>query len=62
MQYAPSICHGCSAGCNISAGERYGELRRIENRYNHDVNGYFYATVGVLVMAMLAERMNLPIP
>lgn len=46
MQYAPSICHGCSAGCNISAGERYGELRRIENRYNHDVNGYFLCDRG----------------
>lgn len=46
MQYAPSICHGCSTGCNISAGERYGELRRIENRYNPDVNGYFLCDRG----------------
>lgn len=46
MQYAPSICHGCSAGCNISAGERYGELRRIENRYNGEVNRYFLCDLG----------------
>lgn len=46
MQYAPSICHGCSAGCNISAGERYGELRRIENRYNGEVNRYFLCDRG----------------
>lgn len=46
MQYAPSICHGCSSGCNISAGERYGELRRIENRYNGEVNGYFLCDRG----------------
>lgn len=46
MQYAPSICHGCSAGCNISAGERYGELRRIENRYNGEVNSYFLCDRG----------------
>ncbi|MDO4440971.1 MAG: NADH-quinone oxidoreductase subunit NuoG [Moraxella sp.] len=46
MQYAPSICHGCSTGCSISAGERYGELRRIENRYNPDVNGYFLCDKG----------------
>lgn len=46
MQYAPSICQGCSTGCSISAGERYGELRRIENRYNHDVNGYFLCDRG----------------
>ncbi len=46
MQYAPSICHGCSAGCNISAGERYGELRRIENRYNGEINRYFLCDRG----------------
>ncbi|WP_323843736.1 NADH-quinone oxidoreductase subunit NuoG [Moraxella sp. Pampa] len=46
MQYAPSVCAGCSTGCNISAGERYGELRRIENRYNPDVNGYFLCDKG----------------
>ncbi len=27
MQFAPSI-QQCSIGCNISPGERYGELRR----------------------------------
>lgn len=46
MQYAPSICHECSAGCNISPGERYGELRRIENRYNGEVNRYFLCDRG----------------
>ncbi|MCG3879631.1 NADH-quinone oxidoreductase subunit NuoG [Psychrobacter sp. Ps6] len=46
MQYAPSVCHGCSAGCNISPGERYGELRRIENRYNGEVNRYFLCDRG----------------
>ncbi|MFL1731494.1 NADH-quinone oxidoreductase subunit NuoG [Moraxella oculi] len=46
MQYAPSICHGCSTGCGISIGERYGELRRVENRYNPDVNGYFLCDKG----------------
>ncbi|WP_227431187.1 NADH-quinone oxidoreductase subunit NuoG [Psychrobacter sp. I-STPA6b] len=46
MQYAPSVCHGCSAGCNISPGERYGELRRIENRYNGEVNRYFLCDLG----------------
>ncbi|MFA5679457.1 MAG: NADH-quinone oxidoreductase subunit NuoG, partial [Pseudomonas sp.] len=46
MQFAPSICHGCSAGCNISPGERYGELRRIENRFNGSVNHYFLCDRG----------------
>ncbi|MBD7977113.1 NADH-quinone oxidoreductase subunit NuoG [Serpens gallinarum] len=46
MQFAPSICHGCSAGCNISPGERYGEIRRIENRFNGAVNHYFLCDRG----------------
>ncbi|MBE9807892.1 NADH-quinone oxidoreductase subunit NuoG, partial [Escherichia coli] len=36
----------CSIGCNISPGERYGELRRIENRYNGTVNHYFLCDRG----------------
>ncbi|STF40481.1 NADH-quinone oxidoreductase subunit G [Escherichia coli] len=31
---------------NISPGERYGELRRIENRYNGTVNHYFLCDRG----------------
>jgi NADH-quinone oxidoreductase subunit G len=46
MQFAPSICHGCASGCNISPGERYGELRRIENRFNGSVNQYFLCDRG----------------
>ncbi|MDB6061486.1 MAG: NADH-quinone oxidoreductase subunit [Verrucomicrobiaceae bacterium] len=46
MQFAPSICQQCSVGCNTSPGERYGELRRIENRYNGDVNHYFLCDRG----------------
>jgi NADH-quinone oxidoreductase subunit G len=46
MQFAPSICQACSLGCNTSPGERYGELRRIENRYNGSVNHYFLCDRG----------------
>lgn len=46
MQFSPSICQQCSVGCNISPGERYGELRRIENRFNGDVNHYFLCDRG----------------
>lgn len=43
---APSICQHCSLGCNIIAGERYGELRSITSRYNGQVNGYFICDRG----------------
>lgn len=46
MQFAPSVCQQCSVGCNTSPGERYGELRRIENRYNGTINHYFLCDRG----------------
>jgi NADH-quinone oxidoreductase subunit G len=46
LQMAPSVCAHCSAGCNTSIGERYGTLRRVVNRYNHEVNGYFLCDRG----------------
>jgi NADH-quinone oxidoreductase subunit G len=46
LTMAPSVCQHCSVGCNITAGERYGSLRQITNRYNGDVNGYFICDRG----------------
>ncbi len=46
LQTAPSICVHCGLGCNTIPGERYGELRRIRNRYHEDVNRYFLCDRG----------------
>ncbi|HEX9385337.1 MAG TPA: NADH-quinone oxidoreductase subunit NuoG, partial [Anaerolineales bacterium] len=46
LQTAPSICVHCGLGCNTIPGERYGSLRRIVNRYNQEVNGYFLCDRG----------------
>lgn len=46
LQQAPGICGHCSIGCNVSPGERYGQIRRIENRYHGDINGYFLCDRG----------------
>lgn len=46
LQTSPSICPGCSIGCNISPGERYGTLKRVENRYHGEINGYFICDRG----------------
>ena len=46
LQSAPSICTGCGVGCNTAPGERYGRLKRIHNRYNYDINGYFICDRG----------------
>ncbi|MEO6902755.1 MAG: NADH-quinone oxidoreductase subunit NuoG [Bacteroidia bacterium] len=46
MTNAPSICQHCSLGCNTIVSERYGSIRRILNRFNGDVNGYFLCDRG----------------
>ncbi len=46
LQTAPSICAHCGVGCNTIPGERYGTLRRIRNRFNSRVNGYFLCDRG----------------
>ncbi len=46
LTMAPSICVHCSAGCNITIGERYGSLRRVLTRFNSAVNGYFLCDRG----------------
>jgi NADH-quinone oxidoreductase subunit G len=46
QQFAPSICVHCGLGCNTDVGEHSGTVRRIVNRYNHEVNGYFLCDRG----------------
>src|SRR5579872_1424785 len=46
LTMAPSICVHCSAGCNITIGERDGLLRRVLTRFNSAVNGYFLCDRG----------------
>src|SRR5208337_5614615 len=46
LQTSPSVCVHCGLGCNIIAGERYGKLLRILNRYNAEVNRYFLCDRG----------------
>ena len=62
LQFAPSICVHCGLGCNISTGERYGMLRRIVNRYNGEVNGYFLCDRGRYGYEFVnsAQRIRIP--
>ena len=46
LQTAPSLCVLCGVGCNTIPGERYGQLRRIRNRYHSQVNTYFLCDRG----------------
>lgn len=59
---APSVCVHCGLGCNTIPGERYGEIRRIRNRYNRQVNGYFICDRGRYGYEFVnrAERIRVP--
>lgn len=59
---APSVCVHCGLGCNTIPGERYGEIRRIRNRYNREVNGYFICDRGRYGYEFVnhAERIRTP--
>ena len=46
LQSAPSVCGACALGCNTLPGERYGRLKRVHNRFNDQVNGYFLCDRG----------------
>lgn len=46
LRTAPSVCLHCGVGCNTSPGERYGRLKRIQNRYHGAINGYFLCDRG----------------
>jgi len=46
LQSAPSVCTGCALGCNTLPGERYGRIKRVHNRFNAEVNGYFLCDRG----------------
>jgi NADH-quinone oxidoreductase subunit G len=59
LQTAPSICVHCGLGCTTIAGERYGELRRILNRYHPEVNGYFLCDRGRFGYAFAAGARRL---
>ena len=43
---APSVCPGCSLGCNVTPAARYRELLKIMARRNDAVNGWFICDRG----------------
>ena len=46
LRGAPSVCVHCGHGCNIQVSERGGQIRRVLNRFNAQVNGYFLCDRG----------------
>ena len=46
LRSAPAICAHCGHGCNTQVSERGGQMRRVLNRFNEEVNGYFLCDRG----------------
>ena len=46
LQTAPSVCPHCGLGCTTTLSARYGELRRVQGRFNRDVNKMFLCDRG----------------
>jgi NADH-quinone oxidoreductase subunit G len=63
MDSAPSICPGCSNGCNIDIAVKENQIVRVKPRYNADVNGFWMCDHGRknLVMANRGSRIDLPL-
>jgi NADH-quinone oxidoreductase subunit G len=46
LQTAPSVCPHCGLGCSTTPAARDGELRRVQGRFNRDVNKMFLCDRG----------------
>ncbi len=46
LQSAPSVCPHCGLGCHTTVGEHDGILRRVQNRFSSEINGYFLCDRG----------------
>jgi NADH-quinone oxidoreductase subunit G len=62
LRSVPSVCVHCSLGCNTMPNERSGKLRRILNRYNHHVNGYFLCDRGRFGYGFVNDRARIRQP
>jgi NADH-quinone oxidoreductase subunit G len=56
LETTPSVCTGCSTGCNTEVYSRRGEIYRLRPRHNPEVNGYWMCDYGRTTF--LANRSN----
>jgi len=59
MRATPSVCPHCAVGCNISIQERGGIFRRVVNRFNPTLNGYFLCDRGRFGLGFLESPARL---
>ncbi len=63
LDRAPSVCPGCSTGCNVTLDVKENQIVRLKPRYNPEVNAYWMCDYGRrhLVMANRGERIEAPL-
>lgn len=62
LDRAPSVCTGCSTGCNVTLDVKENQIVRLKPRYNPDVNSYWMCDYGRkhLVMSNRGVRAEVP--
>ena len=63
MDSTPSVCPGCSTGCNVNVNVKENQVVRLKPRYNADVNSYWMCDYGRshLVMSNRGDRVEVPL-
>jgi len=56
LESTPSVCNGCSTGCNIEVHHKQGRAWRLIPRHNEDVNKYWMCDEGRLTYHDLREQ------
>ncbi len=56
LEETPSVCPGCSIGCNISIGLLDGEVHRFTPRENCEINGWWMCDHGRSLATSLNDR------
>lgn len=54
-----SVCTSCSRGCNVTATVYKGDVKRLQPRVNHDVNGHWACDAGRLNIGHIASDKRL---
>ena len=62
LDHAPSICSGCSQGCNISIDTRDNMVVRLRPRPNDSVNKYFMCDTGRLDYRWINRQDRVEVP
>ena len=62
LDHAPSICPGCSQGCNISIDTRDNMVIRLRPRPNENVNKYFMCDTGRLDYRWINRQDRVEVP